>query len=273
MLTMRLFKISAFLILAATFIFPLSACQGDRYTGTIPAENNTPTSELDPRVINTSFLSSITGVDYPVHIYLPENYDSSTENYPVIYATDGQWIFSGFSSAIKSRRLDIILVAIEQGPDNRRATDYLLPGAQTYFEFLRTEFLPYIESEYRVDQDQRTIQGASYGGLFVGLALLMDDVVDPLFKNYLCFDGSFFEHPNATSQLEYARYNASLVMNANLVLTSALGVNNNDRVVTQFQSNLLNRNYTGLTIYKSSYNVHHNDVAQPSFEYSLDALF
>src|SRR5690606_17712370 len=130
-------------------------------------------------------------------------------------------IFRGFSNIIDAQRKDIILVAIEQGPNDRRATDYRLPGAQTYFSFLTTELLPAIENDYRVDTENRTLVGTSYGGILSGLALLMDDVVNPAFKNYLSFDPSFYEHQGLTRQVEQTRFNASNEIHANLVLTSA----------------------------------------------------
>lgn len=256
----------------------LTACGGSSnitpqvFQASTSSSVSSQSQEPDPRVINDTISSSITGITYPIHIYLPRDYDLSTKNYPVIYATDGQWIFGGFSQAIKNMGINVILVAIEQGPDDRRAIDYLLPGAETYFHFFITELLPYIENNFRVDPENRSIQGASYGGLFVSSALLMDDVVDPLFKNYLCFDGSFFTHSTQTANLEAKRYSANQEMNVRLILTSAL-ISGNDSTVTRLYNTLKNRNYTGLNIFRDSYNVHHNDVAQPSFEYALNIIF
>ena len=51
---------------------------------------------------NLVFDSSITGISYPYHVYLPKGYDESNKNYPVIYATDGQWEFKRFAHAIET---------------------------------------------------------------------------------------------------------------------------------------------------------------------------
>ena len=218
-------------------------------------------------------VSTITGITYPIHVHTPNGYEDGTADYPIIYATDGQWITNGFSSAIQSKSKEVILITIEQGPGNRRAIDYALPGATNYFQFLTTELLPAVETIYRIDPNQRTICGTSLGGLLTGLALFMDDVETPFFKNYLSFDGSFWLHRSATDTLEQTRYDASQEMNATLYLTSALVGPNNDLWVSQFQSALDARNYSGLNIIRRSYNVIHNDVAQPSFEDALDDLF
>src|SRR5690606_3210919 len=93
----------------------------------------------DPRVKQSNIVSAITGITYPLRIYLPEDYASSNESYPIIYATDGQWIFDGFASTLDEKGVDAILVAIGQGPDGRRNVDYLLPGAREYYRFLITE--------------------------------------------------------------------------------------------------------------------------------------
>lgn len=236
-------------------------------TGTPPA-SNVP----DPRIRKMTVHSTITGIEYPVHIYLPEDYETSDKNYPVIYATDGQWIFSGFVAALNKKSAHAILVAIEQGPDDRRSVDYLLPGARQYYNFLITELLPAIERDYRADPAQRTLSGTSYGGVLVGAVLLLDDVVAPHFKNYLCFDASFYVHPQATAELQAERFNASHEMNATLVLTSATAIGN-DVHVTGFQRELEKKNYTGLVIHRKKYAVHHNNVAGPSFADALDLIF
>lgn len=240
---------------------------------TEPAPNSLQIPEIaDPRIKQTNIVSAVTGITYPVHIYLPEDYASSNESYPVIYATDGQWIFNGFAAALDDKSLDVILVAIEQGPNDRRSVDYLLPGARQYFLFLTTELLPTIERDYRVDTMQRTLSGTSYGGILVAAVLLLDDVVQPHFKNYLSFDASFYVHPQATAELQAERFYASHELPATLVLTSATTIGN-DVHVTNFQQVLEAKNFAGLNIYRKKYPVHHNNVAGPSFADALDLIF
>ena len=163
-------------------------------------------------------------------------------------------------------------MAIEQGPNDRRATDYPLPGALRYFDFLKSELIPTIENDYRILATERTLSGTSYGGVFVGVALLIDDTENPLFKNYLSFDPSFYVHQSQTSQLESARFNASNNMRATVMFSSAL-LRGNDQYVTWFKGLLDARNYRGLNIIRTSYRVDHNDVAGPSFDDALNMLF
>jgi Predicted hydrolase of the alpha/beta superfamily len=262
----------------------LSACGGGhqtRFAVTPPTQAPiaaTPTPlptrapEEAPNIREHQLYSSITGITYPVHVYLPEDYNSTDRTYPIIYTTDGQWVFGGFRNQLYQFGIDAILVAIEQGPNDRRAVDYRLPGAVNYFQVLVTELLPIMESEYRADQSQRTLVGTSYGGLFVGIALLIDDVVAPNFINYLSFDGSFYENPNGWHELLSDRFNANQTLNATLVLTTATEFGNHGSV-SDFNRRLDANNFDGLDIIRFDIPVRHNDVAPPSFEQALQALF
>src|ERR1700743_3070624 len=45
------------------------------------------------RVASTKLVSNKTGAEYPIYIYLPSSYSSSSALFPVIYATDGDAAF------------------------------------------------------------------------------------------------------------------------------------------------------------------------------------
>lgn len=236
--------------------------------------SNSPRVFFKVRVeIDDSIGSRITLIEYPVHVFLPLGYGESTRRYPIVYATDGQWVTEGFSQAVAGKGKQLILVTVEQGPGDRRAIDFLLPGAYDYLRFLGEELLPAVESIYRVDTSERTLCGTSYGGLLVGLVFILDDVEEPLFRNYLSFDGSFWSKSSTMYALEDERYAASSQKHATLYLTSATGRTNNDRWVNAFERRIESRGYEGLRIIRRSYPVEHNDVAQPSFDDALDLLF
>lgn len=219
------------------------------------------------------FSSSITGIDYPIDVYLPPGYLESSSNFPVIYELDGQWIFEGHTKIIDSLQKNVIFVAIHQGPEERRVTDYLLPGASDYYEFLHSELIPYIESNYKASTENRMLAGASYGGMLVSSVLFMEDIENPYFSNYLSMDAPFlFTHREATLSLEQTRFDASDEMNATLILTSAL-IRANDASVNDFQQLLESRAYKGLEIIRKSYEVNHFQIANPSFEDAVKLLF
>ncbi len=146
-------------------------------------------NSLNGEYVGKSILKSkITSIAYPYHIYLPASYQQDIDkHYSVIYVLDGQWNFKTIANSIDGENRDIIVVAIEEGPEgsDRRAIDYRLPRAITYLEFFRQEFLPFIESTYRIDSDDRSFQGVSFGGIVTTVLMLVDDHQQPLFKNYI----------------------------------------------------------------------------------------
>ena len=231
-------------------------------------------NEIVPLTTQEMFFYSVTGVSYPVDIYLPEDYNASDETYPIIYATDGQWTSLGYSWIVNASGKSVILVSIHQGgPGNRRSVDYSLPGATTYYDFLATELVPTIESRFRVDSSDRMLVGSSRGGVLMTVVLFIDDVVTPLFNKILMMDTPFLLiHNQETRQLEEARFAASQDMNVRIMMTSALlpaASGPFDTDTTAFQELLESRDYNGLEIIRRAYQVDHFNVNTPSF---IDAM-
>ena len=135
---------------------------------------------------------SANGRDYTLYIGLPSSYATSpTRTYPVVYACDGYWDFHLLMAESGNLTVDgaipeCIVVGISYSGTN---PDYgslrqwdLTPGFDTYggtnsghaLEFLgiiENEFIPFVESQYRVDRTFRVLTGSSYGGLFTVYAL------------------------------------------------------------------------------------------------------
>ena len=154
------------------------------------------------------------GQDYQIKIQLPRGYQKSTRSYPVLYVTDAETNFGGISYIVQRLIKDelippLIVVGIAYGTDYRtfyalRSRD-LTPvedatlkiggkvdptgGAPEFCDFLLGELFPMIESNYRVDANQRTLYGHSYGGLFASYVLLNRH---QLFNNYLILSPSLW---------------------------------------------------------------------------------
>jgi predicted alpha/beta superfamily hydrolase len=129
--------------------------------------------------------SNINGRDYEIYISFPvDYYQNDTTSYPVLYCTDGNYAFnlvSGIVNVLTFPRKEIprVLVVcigykIKELKDwlTNRKID-LLPnndsgvgGASKFLSFIGDELIPYIESNYRVKQNDRTLMGYSFGGLF-----------------------------------------------------------------------------------------------------------
>lgn len=151
-----------------------------------------------------SLYSSTLEESREIFIYLPSSYASNeNESYPVAYIIDGELLlptvadcqnyYSGGYSP------EMILVGISNRRNRTRdltpskiETKYGMPfqeesgGAEKFMQFIEKELIPYIESEYRVN-NYRSLIGHSYGGLFSIYTLLQRPA---LFANYLAIDPS-----------------------------------------------------------------------------------
>lgn len=132
-------------------------------------------------------------------VYLPPDYDSSTNTYPVLYMNDGQNVMDGYSSFIgqewqadeNAQRLiqagtirPIIIVGIDNA-QAARADEYLPTrrqfgkdkmggNADAYDDMLIHEIMPFINKTYRTKTGPQntTLLGSSFGGiisLYTGL--------------------------------------------------------------------------------------------------------
>ena len=256
---------------------------------TLYAANDNDINEADKKVWDwyfkgenvgrAFFESKITGTTYPYHVYLPASYANNTDkDYPVIYVMDGQWSYKGFAYHMERDSREVIVVAIEQGGaegSNRRMVDYSLPGAISYLDFFRQEFLPLIESTYRIDANNRSFQGTSISGVVTTVLLFLDDHKKPLFKNYIAYDASFGHNPKQMQSLIGKRLQLENRIESNLYLTSAVPVPyySNYFEVTNFIESLENHAIPGLNIYHEWYLVSHNSILGASLDDTLELIY
>lgn len=255
----------------------LSACGGGGGSSDATPAVTPPPVVIAPNYVyagtlerNNAITSQNTGITYPYHVYLPENYAGSGKSYPVMYATDGQWSFPSFSQLLDKRRKPMILVSVEQGPGDRRAIDYTVNGAPAYARFLKEELAPLIEAKYRTTA-VRTFSGTSYGGLLGSIMLSTEAVGTPFFRNYLLFDGSFWALTAKNLQDEQARFAASSRLPVRLILTSANAPGNVNDVMA-YEARYKGRNYVDLLIQRKDFNIAHDNVGDPSFDWAIDLV-
>jgi predicted alpha/beta superfamily hydrolase len=134
--------------------------------------------------------SSICHQDYVLNINLPRGYSDTTKTFPVLYVIDGQWDFAFVQALYGQQYYDgfvpgIVIVGITWGGknpdyDKRRAFDLTPtdPGksgqygnAPNFLAFIKQELIPFIESKYRVRNNDRALVGSSFGGLFTLYAM------------------------------------------------------------------------------------------------------
>lgn len=137
--------------------------------------------------------------DRLIRVYVPKNYQSSNDRYPVLFMHDGQNVFKdedaiggvslGLETYLEAHELDVIVVAIDQN-SNERFNEYcpwengdysrklkgpdLKPfggkGVQ-YVEFIVNELKPLIDEKYRTRKDYTSMSGISLGGLITTYAV------------------------------------------------------------------------------------------------------
>ncbi len=145
--------------------------------------------------------SDIVDQDYNLYINLPGNYTDTTKEFPVVYLLDAQWDFSLVSAIFGEQYYDgflpgLIIVGITWEGDNPnydtlRARDFTpvhlkqsdnFGNAPKFLEFIKNELIPFIDSKYRVDKNDRTLMGSSLGGLFTLYTLFNET---NLFNRYI----------------------------------------------------------------------------------------
>jgi enterochelin esterase-like enzyme len=108
-------------------------------------------------------------------VYFPEDYDSNLRSYPVIYLLHGYgddhttWINKGNISwyadeAIKSGRIPPVIIIMPDAGVSMYVNSF--DGKNNYEDFFIKEFMPEVESLYRIKQNKysRGIAGHSMGG-------------------------------------------------------------------------------------------------------------
>lgn len=230
------------------------------------------------QVVNSTFRSEATGYTYPIQVFLPQSYATGTATLPVIYATEGDAPFgpSGagsrarfdtFKQVMQRRGTQAILVGI--GGTERRATDFLLPGASAYLDFIARELAPSIERQYRADPKHRALSGLSHGGYFVVAALVLQGQSGSLsFSHYLSTDSSFGGHWDRSAYLEFEKSIDGKALPATLFLAGAKDFNG--PLVSALYAQMAAQVHPGLTLLHAEYNTSHVGSDLPAFEEALE---
>jgi predicted alpha/beta superfamily hydrolase len=136
-----------------------------------------------------------------------------------LYLTDGQVRFEIASAVTESPMLNgdiqpfiIVGMAPAKGDDWRtsRVRDYTpvqvdglenSGGGAAYLQFLRDEFIPFVEARYRTDPKRRVYAGSSLGGMFGAYVLL---TAPDTFRSYILSAPWFGDKGNAIFKMEEA---------------------------------------------------------------------
>lgn len=141
-----------------------------------------------------------------INVWIPENYDSTSDSLPVIYMADGglqedfPHVANTLSQLINENKIPpYILVGIENtvrrrdliGPTKVKYDLKHMPqagGSANFRTFIKDELFPFINSHYRTT-NLRAIIGESAAGLFIVESFLLDN---DLFDYYIAIDPSLW---------------------------------------------------------------------------------
>jgi enterochelin esterase-like enzyme len=220
-----------------------------------------------------SITSHINGFTYPLRVYLPPASAGPRANLPIVYALDGDWWFDQIVSIMESTHARAIIVGI--GFNANRAHDYVPPNSCTpdggghvaFFDFIRSELIPFAESTIGGEPTRRTLLGHSHGGTFVYYALLAEASGQQHFAAYAASDASIGCAPAAADAWEAAFAAANVDLPVKLHISYSLGSVTNPNV--DFAQRIRERGYAHLMLQASGYAGGHTGMIPAAF---TDAL-
>lgn len=232
------------------------------FTADISAAQSPPNPPVTiPRAEIRTLKSSSTGRSYDLYIHKPADFDKSKDKkYPVLYLLDGQWDFKLLDSVVGGLVYDkwmpeIVVIGITYSGerpdyDALRAMDYTPTAGERkgsgdgpkFFDFIKSELIPFAEANYRGDPGRRILGGHSFGGLFTLYAMFKEPA---LFWGYLAGSPDLL-WDNGVVVKQEADFAAK---QKNLPVRLFLAVGGAEQLVTpavSFVRTLAARNYDGL---------------------------
>jgi predicted alpha/beta superfamily hydrolase len=225
--------------------------------------------------IETKFIASRSnGTTYPLYIYWPPNSSSDRASLPVVYLLDGESRFATLVGLVEALAKRVIIVAI--GNELSRAHDYVPSNSCTptgggegaFFDFIRLELIPFVDTNVGGDATRRALLGHSHGGSFVLYALFNEPAGGHHFSAYLASDASISCMPTTASGWEssYAAGNGALPVR--LHISFAANVAN-----ASYGQQIDSRHYSGLTLVTQAYAGDHISMIPAAFSDAVQFAF
>jgi predicted alpha/beta superfamily hydrolase len=151
------------------------------------------TASRQVHIMDTAFFMPQLNRTRRIWIYLPEAYERTKKQYPVLYMQDGQNLFDDYTtgfgewgvdecldSLIAAGRQACIVVGIDNGPKRLNEynpfafRDFGEGEGDTYINFISQTLKPFIDKKYRTSpsKENTIIAGSSMGGLISYYAMI-----------------------------------------------------------------------------------------------------
>ncbi len=123
---------------------------------------------------NILIQSKVLQEEREIQIYLPDSYEESNKNYPVLYVLDGQRLFLHGVSLYQSfshfkKTPEFIVVGISNKYPDRFT--HFSSGSDNFLSFIENEVITVIDENFRTSEE-RLLFGWEYGGGFVIKSML-----------------------------------------------------------------------------------------------------
>lgn len=211
---------------------------------------------------------------FHIQVSLPSNYSSSTKSFPLLCVLDADKSFGMASDIVNwlswAREIpQMIVVGISYGGTSKdwwtkRSRDFTptkekiktwvdfpsAGGAKNFLSFLEAELFPFIEKNYRIEQNEKILAGLSFGGLFAVYSLFNKP---ELFSKYIISGPSLLWDSKIVfnDEKNFAQKSDSL----NAKIYCAVGELDDDKVIKPFQefmSILEKRIYKGFSYFSET---------------------
>lgn len=232
--------------------------------------------------------SAYTGTDYTIDVFYPGS-SFPDSPVPIVYVLDGFWYREMAAELGKELSSEgsiptCLFVSIDYKKGDgvyARSKDLIYPGegveqeaeAPLFYQFLKEELIPQVESQFPSDTSRRTILGHSLGGLFVLYALL-DNAEEPLFSKIVaasCSIGMGLNNYLFQKEAELAQNGGSL--DAELYIGCGNLVGSAPVMHQEFYERLKARNYPNLNLRFELFPNTHGTDTYPSYKNGLKYVF
>ncbi len=191
-------SILIFIIIIAVILITTGCSSGDDPTPPTPsppANSGPTTGQATDQTLDRSLTSNYNSETYPLKIFLPAAYETD-KNLPVIYLTDGLFLFETLKQKSKEIGLQAIIAAIGDKEGADRIRDYSpdfcggIPGNgfENYYNLITKQLVQFVDSNFENDHSARSLIGYSFGGRFAVAALFMENPEAVIFHGSIAVD-------------------------------------------------------------------------------------
>lgn len=145
--------------------------------------------------------------------------------------------------------------------------------AHDFLQFIRDELMPFVDSEYRIDATDRTLEGHSYGGVFALYTLFHQP---DLFHRYIVVSPDLPFNNGVTLDYErtYAEHHDNLKARVYLAYGETELNDYTNPYLNPFVKALEERKYPGFTLIQQTIlNCDHCSVPAPAIQAGLVAVY